>query len=303
MSSYLAKHPDIFMARKEMHHFGADLRFGNQFYRRGIKEYLAEFDGWNGQRTAGEASVWYLFSHQAAKEIKEFNPNARVIIMLREPLDMLYSLYFTFRWDGNEHLTTFEDALAAENERRSGKRVTRQTYFMQGLAYREAARYTDQVKAYFDAFGRERCHVILYEDFATDVSGVYSKTLDFLGVDSREMPANFEKVNANKSVRNQLVRAILHDKMVRSAALAIRPWLPRRMFSAMQKFDAFVRKANARPHVRPPLPPELLSRLKREFAPEVERLSSLLRHDLTHWSSEELQPVASSSSSAGFEIG
>ena len=80
MSSYLAGHPDVFMARKEMHHFGADLRFGRQFYRRDTNEYLAEFNGWKGQRSAGEASVWYLFSHQAAAEIKAFNPDAKVLL-------------------------------------------------------------------------------------------------------------------------------------------------------------------------------------------------------------------------------
>src|SRR5580704_895448 len=98
ISNYLSKHPDIFMARKEMHHFGGDLRFGRQFYRRDTREYLSEFNSRRDQSRAGEASVWYLFSHQAASEIKSFNPDARIIVLLREPVEMLYSLYFTFRW-------------------------------------------------------------------------------------------------------------------------------------------------------------------------------------------------------------
>jgi hypothetical protein len=302
MSSYLARHPDVFMARKEMHHFGSDLRFGRQFYRRGTGEYLNEFAGRKEQRCAGEASVWYLFSHQAANEIKSFNPNARVIVMLREPVEMLYSLYFTFRWDGNEHLTTFEDAMAAENDRRAGRNTTRQTYFAQGLVYREAARYAEQVRSYYEVFGRERVHVILYDDFATDVPGVYRKTLDFLGVDSSKTPVDLEPINGNKSTRNALLRAILQDRFLRSKALAMRPWMPRRIFSAMQKFDASMRKWNARPQVRPPLSPEFSARLRREFIPEVERLSELLRRDLTHWSREGISPVNSSESSLQFEV-
>jgi hypothetical protein len=66
MADYLAGHPEIYMARKEMHFFGADLRFGPQFFRRDLAAYLAEFDAWKGQRHAGEASVWYLFSTRAA---------------------------------------------------------------------------------------------------------------------------------------------------------------------------------------------------------------------------------------------
>src|SRR5262249_13384323 len=75
MAQFLSGHPDIFMARKEMHVFGADLRFGRRFYRRDLPTYLAEFRG-HGRRRAGEASVWYLFSAQAAAEIKRFNPEA-----------------------------------------------------------------------------------------------------------------------------------------------------------------------------------------------------------------------------------
>ncbi len=302
MSCYLAGHPDVFMARKEMHHFGSDLRFGRQFYRRGQAEYLAEFDGWNGQRCAGEASVWYLRSQQAAAEIHAFNPDARVVVMLREPVEMLHSLYFAFRWDGNEHLPTFEAALAAENARRAGRQITRQTYFIQGLVYREAARYVEQLQKYFEVFGRERVHVILYDDFAADVPGVFRKTLDFLGIDSSRMQKEFPVVNGNKSTRNKFVRAILHDRFVRSATLAIRPWLPRRVFSSMQKVDALIRKVNARPQARTPLPAEVSNRLKREFAPEVERLSELLRHDLTHWSRERISPLLSSLSSPNFDV-
>ena len=114
MDQYLAAHPEIYMAKKEMHAFGSDLRFGPQFYRRDQEAYLAEFATRNGERRAGEASVWYLFSTQAAAEIHAFNPEARIIIMLREPAEMLYSLYYQFRFDGNEHLPTFEEALAAE---------------------------------------------------------------------------------------------------------------------------------------------------------------------------------------------
>ena len=169
MDQYLAAHPDIYMAKKEMHAFGSDLRFGPQFYRRDQEAYLAEFAARNGERHAGEASVWYLFSTQAAAEIHAFNPEARIIIMLREPAEMLYSLYYQFRFDGNEHLPTFEEALAAEDERRAGRRITRQTYLAQGLVYRDTARYTEQVRRYFDVFGRERVHVIIYDDLAADV--------------------------------------------------------------------------------------------------------------------------------------
>ena len=82
----------------------------------------------------------------------------------------------------------------------------------------------------------------------------------------------------------------------------MRPLLPRRVFSTMQKVDALIRKCNNRSHVRPALSPELCSRLRREFAPEVQRLSELLRHDLTHWSQEGISPLNGSESSASFDV-
>src|SRR5215475_4862738 len=93
MSHFLGDHPDIFMARKEMHAFGSDLRFGRRFYRRDLQTYQAEFNVPHGRRRAGEGSVWYLFSKTAAKEIHQFNPAARILIMLREPVEMISSLF------------------------------------------------------------------------------------------------------------------------------------------------------------------------------------------------------------------
>jgi hypothetical protein len=285
MDQYLSRCPDIFMARKELHAFGSDLHFGPQFYRRSLDAYLAEFETTGGQRCAGEASVWYLFSTEAAAEIKAFNPDARIIIMLRDPVDMLHSLYYTFRWDGNEHLPSFAEALAAEGERRAGRQLNRQTYLAQGLVYRDTVRYVEQVIRYFDVFGRDRVHVIIYDDLSSDAATVYRRTLDFLGVDSKFAPENFKAVNGNQYVKSTALRTLLTDPVVRSTLLAIRPCLPKFVFKTMQNVDARIRKFNSRPAGRPVLDPELDRQLRSEFAPQIEELSALLGRDLTHWSS------------------
>jgi hypothetical protein len=282
MDQYLAAHPQVFMAKKEMHRFGADLQFGAQFYRRDQEAYLAEFASRNGELHAGEASVWYLFSKRAAAEIHAFNPEARIIIMLRDPAEMLYSLYSQFRFDGNEHLATFEEALAAEDDRRAGRRMTRQTYFPQGLVYRETARYTEQVERYFEVFGREQVHVVIYDDLKADVRATYCDVLDFLGVDpTRE--TDFQVVNGNKTVKHSALRGLLNDPLVRSTAVAIGRRLPRPVFAALHDVERRLWKLNSRPEQRTLMAPETRARLKHEFAPEVMRLSELLGRDLTHW--------------------
>jgi hypothetical protein len=293
LNHYLSAHPDIYVAKKEMHFFGEDLHFGPNFYRRDKDAYLAEFDARDGQACAGEASVWYLFSQQAAAEIKAFNPEARIIIMLREPVAMLHSLYCIFCADGNENLPTFKEALAAENDRREGRRIGRQTYLAQALAYRATAYFPEQVRRYFDAFGRERVHIIIYDDFSADTAGTYRKTLDFLGVAPNHPDLDFEvvngNVNGNKSVRSPTIRAVLNDPLVRGTAIALRQWLPRGIFKTLQKTGDRLHAFNTIKdnEQRSPLTPDLQLSLRREFAPEVERLSELLGRDLTHWSKPE----------------
>ncbi len=287
MAKYLGAHPEIYMAQKEMHCFGDDLHFGPRFYRRDRQAYLGQFQGCNGQRHAGEASVWYLFSRHAASEIKDFNPDANIIIMLREPVELLYSMYYQFRFDANEHLPSFAEALAAETDRQAGRRMTRRTYFAQGLVYHEIVHFAEQVERYFDAFGRERVHVIIYDDFAADPAAAYHGALEFLGVDSNCAPPEFRVVNGNKNVKSRLLQAVLSDPLVRSTAFRLGRRLPRPMFAALARAERLLWGVNARPARRPALGPGLKSRLRRELAPEVERLSELLGRDLTCWTREE----------------
>jgi hypothetical protein len=285
MFHYLSSHPDVYMSdRKEMHFFGSDLNFGPQIYRRSLEAYLAEYESRNGQCRAGEASVWYLLSKTAASEIKAFNPDANIIIMLRDPVELLHSMYYMFRYDGNEHLESFEEALAAENLRRSGRLTTRQTYFAQGLVYHEIVRFTEQVQRYFDTFGRERVHVIIYDDFAADTAATYCEALEFLGVDSLRVATDFKVINGNRTVKSSALQVALNDGLVRRAAVAIQPLLPRRLFVALRTMREKWMRSNLHFEKRPALSPELRARLKWEFAPEIERLSKLLRRDLTHWS-------------------
>jgi hypothetical protein len=275
------------MARKEMHHFGHDLRFGGQIYRRNRADYLQEFAAWNGQARAGEASVWYLFSANAAEEIKAFNPRARIIIMLREPTEMLYSLYNQFRLDGNEHMPTFAEALAAEDDRLAGRQVTRSTYFRQGLIYHSVAAYTEQVRRYLKLFGRKQVHVILYDDFAADTAGVYRAVLEFLGVDATRPPDSFPVINGSQEVKSSWLRSLMSDPLVRGTAIATRNWLPAPLFKGLQQIESRLMQMNIRAAKRPKMDPALRQRLIREFAPEVTQFGKLIGRDLAGWRQAE----------------
>ena len=113
LANYLGQHPDIFMAKqKESHHFATDLIPYDDYWRN-RNHYLKIFQEAKENQIIGEASVFYLLSQEAAKNIKKFSPNAKIIIMLRNPVDLLYSHYFQAVYNGRETITDFEKALGA----------------------------------------------------------------------------------------------------------------------------------------------------------------------------------------------
>lgn len=116
---YLRSHPQVFMPeKKEPEHFSDDLDWRNVMLRHRVADrddYLSLFDPAPAHAAAvGEASTWYLFSEAAAGAIHDFNPEARIIIMLRDPVKMMYSLHGQFLKDCNEVIEDFAQAIAAE---------------------------------------------------------------------------------------------------------------------------------------------------------------------------------------------
>jgi sulfotransferase family protein len=278
LEAYLGSHPDVFMSPlKEPHYFGSDLPFADRapFSE---AEYLAHFAGAHGERRIGEKSVWYLYSKRAAAEIKEFSPNARIIIMLRNPVDQMYSLYWDRRFQGSEAITDFEAALRAEPSRRRGLDLPRRG-MRENVLYRAIASFPEQVARYFDAFGRENVHVIILDDLKTDAAAVYVATLEFLDV-SPVPDARLRPKNIGRQVRSSRVARLLHTPpgfVVRlGRAILSRP--------ARVGLAARMRRLNSRQARPPSMPVALRRRLQDEFAPEVERLGRMLDRDLSHWS-------------------
>ncbi|RLG08342.1 MAG: sulfotransferase, partial [Thaumarchaeota archaeon] len=93
MYTFLKAHPEIFMPeRKEFQYFATDLVRGTQ-YELSEEEYLSYFRIAKDEKRLGEASTWYLYSKKAASNIKKFNPHAKIIVMLRHPIEMMYSYW------------------------------------------------------------------------------------------------------------------------------------------------------------------------------------------------------------------
>ena len=131
---YLKKHPEIFFPKfKEPHFFGSDLIRKNGAYDLNLNNYLNLFN--SDKKIIGEASTFYIFSKNAAKEIHAFNPDAKIIIMLRNLIDLTYSMHSQFVFSGDETIENFKESLNIEDKRLRGKKIPTQTTVVNKLFY------------------------------------------------------------------------------------------------------------------------------------------------------------------------
>ena len=280
MYDYLDQHPNVYMCPlKEPYFFGSDFSGAvSDKFRMSMEEYIALFKGATNQKRIGEASPSYLSSKQAAKEIHAFQPNAKIIIMLRSPVDMLHSMYHHRRFTGDEPRHSFDEAMEAE--------LDEQTLKPNFIPYFSLTNYTESVERYVATFGREQVHVILFDDMRTQLAQVYRDTLYFLDIDP-DFEANFEIINASKQVRSHAVEGIMRrlgltPKQARTSPLynlATR-FLPTRVY---QPIIQTALKLYTRPAEKTLMSPTIRQRLQAHFQAEVKALSDLLGRDLSHW--------------------
>ncbi len=279
MHLYLGRHSAIFMPDiKEINFFGADLEF-KLSYSVSSTEYLEFFRAANREQIIGETSVLYLYSQTAAREIHEFNPDAKILIMLRDPVETMYSHHNQLISTADEDILDFGAALDAEESRRNEQGIPRLNLISDYLYYRKIVCFSEQVRRYFDVFGRARVHVIIFDDFLGDTAASYRETLQFLDVDTDFAPT-LEQVNASKKVRWKGLR----DFIKRPPRIIREPVRKLTTISARRRLRALADKFNTNDSARALMDSDLRLRLKEEFRPEVERLGHLLGRDLSHWS-------------------
>lgn len=283
MYTYLRAHPQIFMPfHKEPLYFGSDLH--RRYGQMSEAQYLALFaDARTDQRT-GEASAWYLYSTSSAQEIGAFAPNADIIVMLRNPVDVMYAQHSQLLFNQQETIVDFGEALAAEPDRRAGRRLPPGPIRPENLFYRDMVRFADQLERYITRFGADHVHVILNDDLRRDTAAEYRRVLEFLGVDPEFTPS-FDLRNTNKRPRSRGLQQLIYAPPRPFRALG--PLLRRsRLAHAVR--DAAI-ALNSRGQQREEMDPALRAQLTEEMRPGVERLGVLIGRDLSAWSES---PVA-----------
>lgn len=283
LAEYLSTHPNVlFSEPKEPHYFAFD--FPRHRAIPGEEAYLGLFAGATPEQTVrGEGSVWYLFSREALPAIRNFNPQARIIVMLRNPADLVYSLHATHLRTTDSDQQDFQRAWTLQDERAQGRQLPRNCRTPELLQYRKIGRLGEQVERLLEIFPREQVMFILFDDLKKDASGVYRRTLDFLGLpdDGR---AEFPVVNANQ---------VRHSQWLAEWFINPPGWLrglwrfsKRYLGPAEQYGHRFLRwayLANATEKPRAAMPAEFRAGIMAEFASDIRKLGDLIGRDLSHW--------------------
>lgn len=296
MASYLGEHPGAFFSKlKEPGFWATDFGWLAERNRLpSLADYLSLFDdASDAQPVVGEASTMYLCSSVAAANILAAAPDARFIVMLRDPVDLAHAYHMQKLLMFHEDERDFRRAWQLQEIRRHGQRVPANCPGPVMLQYARIAAIGQQVRHLLDVVPRERIHFIRYEDFKADPGGCYARTLAFLGLPHDGRSA-FPVVGQARDYRFPLFARFFHDPpaLVRAPLRALRRHLILKRYPAVEA----LRRRMFKPRPREGLDPQLRAELRAHFAPEVDELERLLGWDLAAWRSDLPRPRAAHAS-------
>jgi Sulfotransferase domain len=176
---YICRHPDVdTAAAKGIHYF-------EEHYRRGLRWYRSRFPIRGAARLSGEATPAYLFYPVVPERVARDLPTARIIVVLRNPVERAYSHYQHERAIGVENLP-LDAALSAEDERLQGEveRIRADADYVSlpllHYSYRSRGLYAEQLQRWLMLVPKDRLLVLQAEQLFADPASVMEKTLSFL---------------------------------------------------------------------------------------------------------------------------
>ena len=257
---YLKQHPDIYFPNfKEPHFFGSDLIRRNGAYNLSLDEYQDLFK--TDKKIIGEASTFYIFSKDAPQEIYNFNPKAKIIIMLRDLVDLVHSLHSQFVFSGDEVIEDFTQALELEDSRLSGNRIPNQTTVVNKLFYTSnILSLPRSIKSFIRYFGRENIKFIDLDDIKKNPKRVYSETLEFLNINQNLNISDFKIINKNKTYKSKIVRDFIKKYSIFLGNLRSK------IFNKPLGFISTLESINKSENNRPPISEDLYIKLTDQFS-------------------------------------
>ena len=280
---HLRQHPQIFLSSsKEANYFafeGEPLDYrgpGADFVNNSTPSwdsYLKLFAGAPSDAVIGDISPLYLYAPKAAERIRARLPDARLVAILRNPIEQAFSHFLYARARMIEPLDSFDAALDAEPERL-------RDHWQPMFQYSDFPRYAEQIRRFQSHFPPEQLKIFLYEDYRADPKGVLHQIFEFAGVDASFVPALNQDANPGGDPRSRLLQAIImRPNLLGSIAAFFLPLAVRRR----------IRDRISRLNVaRAEFSPTARARLAAKLRPDILELQEMLGRDLSGWLKADL---------------
>lgn len=277
---WLKQHPQIYMSPiKETNFFaleGEALNFhvgsiGERYLANcvtNLEAYQQLFEGVSQQIAIGEASPIYIYHPRAADNIHHYLPKAKLIVILRNPVERAYSNFLHHLREGVEPIIDFDKVIELE-EARIDKR------WWWGFHYVNVGFYYKQLKRYFERFDPSQIKIYLYEELEADSTGLVRNIFQFLEVDESFTPDTSTKYNVTGIPRNKLWHQFLTKPNVLRTFLG--QLLP---LKTRKRIGISLKNQNL---VKPRLSSEVRTRLIEIYREDILKLQDSIGRDLTDW--------------------
>ncbi len=282
LSEYLRQHPAIgFSEPKEPVYFCADFpELRNFTDEAAYLEQCFGHCGDMGYQAVGEGSTAYFLSEAAVPNILEFAPNARFIVMLRNPVDMIPAFHAQMLLGLEEDVADFAKAWALQTRRARGECLPKFNREPTILQYAKLGKLGSHLRRISGQVPEGRLKTILFEDFVADTRKVYEEVLAFLGVpgDGR---VEFPKINERQAIRVRSLYQFGHrppESLMKLVSVCKRVFGIERLNIVPRMLEWNVKQAQ-----RKTLSSPMRNTLIAEFSEDIDLLSSLLGRDLSHW--------------------
>jgi hypothetical protein len=278
---YLVAHPRVFIPElKEPNYFCTDVQWHGHVAT--LPEYEALFSSAPPHALTGEASVMYLYSKVAIGKVMAHNANAKIIVMLRNPIEAARSMH-AFQWYyEQEDVGDFEQAWRLQQLRLEGRHLPPGWPYPHLKQYGALYCYAPQLRRLLAQVPPTQCLLLLFEEFFADPSREFARVLAFLGLPAAPATTAFPVVNQTIGVKSaRLDRLLRHPP---PALMALRRAAHAVAFHPLRALGRLNRVAGR----KPPLRESFRAELEEYFSADVAELEQLLGRTL--WPS--LRPLA-----------
>jgi Sulfotransferase domain len=277
----LQRHPQIFLPSiKEPHYFAFEFK-----HRRAV-ETAASYDRlfWRASdsQLCGDGSVMYLSSTEAIPALIRRRPDVKVIVSVRDPVEMFISWHNQCLKNLDEDVEDPELAWRMQANRAAGQQPPKLCFNPKALEYRSVCSVGAQLQRMADLVPAAQRLILVYDDIEQNPRASYKRILDFLGVQD-DQRGEFLRENSYARPRSvfraRAARAVQTHPILKKVRLSLKPFLNRHEVYFVERFF----QSNLAPFQKPGLSEQFRRELRAEFSADTLILENLLGRDLSEW--------------------